>query len=201
MIDARRPNRIRIAAVAVGAIAVVGMLAGCIDGDPMPGPSSSSSATGTSKPTGTPTAGATSTPAPSATAAGPTPIDADCATLVPLPALYDLDPNLALLSDSAPTGALAIEAVAAGGVACTLVHTSNGSTIEIAVSSPGSAALASAIDAAGDPYDLGVSGADGYVSGSGLQAFTATHRYTAESSSQEVDLLALVIAIPIGVLG
>jgi len=186
--------------VLVGGVAVIGMLTGCVDPVPTPGATTSAA---TPSASGTPTATPQPTPTPSATATGTpaTPIEADCATLVPLQALYDLDPNLALLDDAAPTGALALEAVAAGGVACTLVHTSNGSTIELAVSAPGSDALAAARLSAGDPLDLGIAGADGFASGSAVQAFTGTQRFSAESTGYDAAVLGAAIAIPLGAIG
>ena len=187
-----------VAVIAVGIIAG-GALAGCIDPavDPMPGPTTSAPPT----PTASQTAEPTPTASPTATAEAPTPIDSSCEALVPLQALYDLDPNLALLSDTGPTSALAAEAVAAGGVACTLVHTSTGATIELAVSSPGATALAAARAAAGDPIDLGIAGVDGYTSGTAVQAFSGALRYSAESAAYGADLLTVLIGIPIAVLG
>ena len=78
------------------AVAVTGLLAGCVDGGGLPGPTpptstTSTAPTATASPTASPSASPTGTPA--------SPIEADCATLVPLQALYDLDPNLALLDD------------------------------------------------------------------------------------------------------
>ena len=86
-------------------------------------------------------------------------------------------------------------------MACTLVHTSNGATVELAVSSPGSAALASALATAGEPFELGIAGVDGFSAGAGVQAISGALRYSAESTSFDADQLALLIAIPIGVLG
>jgi|GEM_PF-5996538 len=174
------------------AVAVTGLLAGCVDGGGLPGPTPPTS-TATASPTASPSASPTGTPA--------SPIEADCATLVPLQALYDLDPNLALLDDPTPTGALAADAVAAGGVACTLMHTTTGETIELAVSAPGSVALAAARSSAGDAVDAGIAGVETFTSAAGLQGFTAVHRYSAESATADPGLLAEAMAIPAGVLG
>lgn len=193
----RRPaGAVGSALACAGALAM--LLAGCVDSGSEPTASATASSS-TASASATPTASASASPTPTATPA--TPITADCATLVPLQALYDLNPNFALLDDTAPSGALAIEAVAAGGVACTLVHTTSGERIEVAVSAPGTDALAAARASAGTALDLGIAGVDGFTSSAGVQAFTSVHRYSAESSSSDAETLAAVIAIPIDVLG
>ena len=189
-------TRTRTTAVVIGAVAAIGLLTGCVNGDPGPSPTSARPT-----PTATPSTTPTPTPTPTATASAPTPIDAASASLNPLQALYDFDPNLALLDDAAPTGALALEAVAADGAACSVMHTSSGAVIEIAVSAPGSTALATAMAAAGDPIDLGIAGAEGFSSSAGVQAFIGDRRYTAESTVAGADQLAAIIAIPISALG
>ena len=109
MVPPRRlvlPHRLILPAVAT-AILASAVLTGCVD-EPGPLPGQTATASPSSpKPSGSATSTPSASATPTPTDAPATPIDADCATLIPLQALYDLDPNLALLGDDAPTGAAA----------------------------------------------------------------------------------------------
>ena len=116
---------IRRTAAALVAASVVVALSACVDAGTRP---SLPTDAGTPSP-GLPTAPVTPTTTPTA---GAEPLDIPCDELVDPQAIYDFDPNFALIgSYNPPAGSAADEALAAGGVACSWVRESGGTTIEV----------------------------------------------------------------------
>lgn len=116
----------RAAAVVVGVCLTV-TLAGCVDAAHTP----------TLTPSATPSPSATGTPTPTPTGdpgTTPVPLGISCAQLVDPNAVYDFNPNLALLDQWTPAaGTVAADAVAAGGVACRWVFESGNGTMDVSV--------------------------------------------------------------------
>jgi hypothetical protein len=111
--------------VVLGAAAVLVALAGCVDQGSGPTLPTESPTPTASTPTPTPTASAT---------AEPDPLTISCRDLVSPDAVYEFDPNYALLDSwTPPGGSPAAEALAAGGVACHWVRESGGGTIDLSV--------------------------------------------------------------------
>jgi len=190
------------ALVAVLAVASLG-LAGCLDSGFPATPTDAATTPGTPSGSPAPTPSSTPSATPSATPEAPTPVSVTCEQLVPLQPLYDLNPNYALVpTSSAANGTLAAAALADHGTVCHVVHTSSGATAVVSISQPGAAALAADQAAAGssstatDPS--GGTTTTVYGSGSQLQAFTATLRFTAEGDSAfDPDDLASLLAIAV----
>jgi hypothetical protein len=114
----------RRAFASVVAAATLLTLAACVDA-----PNQPVLPTTTSAPTATPTAGPEPTPT-----SGAQPLDIECAELVDADTMYSFDPNYALVgSFDPPSGSLAADQVAAGGVACQWVRESGGGTIDLSV--------------------------------------------------------------------
>lgn len=180
--------------VAVLAAASLG-LAGCLDNAFPTQPASSAPpqgiASGEPTPSRTPSASPSPTPSATPSAAAATPLSLPCEQLIPLQALYDLNPNYALVpTTSTASGSLAASALADKGTACQVVHTSSGARATITISQPSPAALAADLATAKkSPSETQVDAATGatiatrYGSASAWQSFTALHRYTAESGS------------------
>lgn len=85
----------------------------------------------------------TTTPEPTEPASAAKPIGLDCAALLPIEAVYELNPNLSVVPEAAPPAGSIAEALAReGGVACDLVHNSSQAILRVAAATPGSDALA-----------------------------------------------------------
>ena len=110
-------------------IAIALLLAGCVpEGTETPDGGGTSST-----PTPTASSGADPTLAPEPVI---TPITLTCDELISPQAMYDFNPNYALLTDFAPEpGTVASEAVALGGLACRWSNLSSGEAIDISVAS------------------------------------------------------------------
>jgi hypothetical protein len=111
------------AAAVLLALCVAATLSGCVDepGTPTPPPSATPSETVDPSPSSTPTA-------------APEVLDISCADLVDPDAVYEFNPNLALLGEWTPDpGTAAADAVDAGGVACRWVFESGGGTMDVSV--------------------------------------------------------------------
>jgi len=114
----------RSATVSVAAAALLALTA-CVEAPNAP------QLTGT--PTSTPTASAAPTTAPELDADA-LPLDLACDELVDLDAVYQFNPNLALLGPYSPAdGSPAAAALAAGGVACRWVLESGGAGMDLSV--------------------------------------------------------------------
>lgn len=111
------------AAVVVLALCVATTLVGCVDQGNAP----------TLTPSATPSDSAAPDPSESPTVA-PDSLDIACADLVDPDAVYEFNPNLALLGDWTPdAGTAAADAVDVGGVACRWVFESGGGTMDVSV--------------------------------------------------------------------
>jgi len=201
-------SSLRAASVAAVLAAAALGLAGCLDTG-FPSAPTSSTPPGGSSSSPTPSRTPSDAPSPSATAtAPPTPLSVACDALIPLQPLYDLNPNYGLVpASSADSGTLAAAALDDRGTACQVVHTSSGAAAVVTISQPSAAALAGDKAAAGSPTTNAVDPSNGesipvYGSGSKLQAFTATHRFTAEGdASFSPEDLASVLAIAVHAQG
>lgn len=162
--------RPRLLAV-LGGVALAGALAGCASQAPA-GPVESPTPTPTvATPTPTPSPSSTPTPTPTAGSAA-TPIGFGCDALLSLQGVYDLNPNLSIVPDPAPpAGTFAATLVRELGVACDLVHNSNGAVLHVAAARPGSDALAALRAAATTVVDLGVGGFEAFDTGDAILAF------------------------------
>ncbi|MDO7881498.1 arginyl-tRNA synthetase [Antiquaquibacter soli] len=144
----------------VTALAAAVLLAACVPSD---------EATPTSAPTPsqstTPTPTGSATPAPQPTAEI-IPFSAACDQLVSPQALYDINPNLALLGAFDPdAGTPAADVVAAGGTACRWVNSTSGSTIDVAVAElPAEVSTALKNSLVGDSNSVPTYGVEGYFS-------------------------------------
>lgn len=206
-------STLRVLSVVIALGAVSAGLAGCLDGSfpattrsTVATPSDQSlptgSATASSRPSDSPTPSDTPTPTPTESFPPATPLALACDALIPLQALYDLNPIYALAGAvTGGTGPLTMQALADKGTACRVTHTSNGSTAVVTISQPSPEALAAdelaASKAATTTYPTGAAVRLYGRSGS-LQVFTATHRYTAEGSDDfSPDDLASLIEIAV----
>lgn len=154
----------------IGAVLLLA-LAGCVPQsvDPSGAPTPSASST----PTGT----ATATPAPSGTPdPAAEPITFGCDDFVTPQEMYDYNSIFAEV-DTAPSGTLAAQALASGGIACVWVNTSSGVTIEFSVATPSPQTLESLRGAAG----ASASAFDGYFDGHSAQAFDGAYWVTVTS--------------------
>jgi hypothetical protein len=154
----------------IGAVLLLA-LAGCVpqsvDPSGTPTPSTSSA------PTGTPTATATpsGTPDPAAE-----PITFGCDEFVTPQEMYDYNSIFAEVG-TAPSGALAAQALASGGIACVWMNTSSGATIEFSVATPSPQTLESLRGSAGTP----ASSFDGFFDGHSAQVFDGDYWVTVTS--------------------
>lgn len=113
-------------APALLAVSVALVLGGCVDAGTAP-----ELPTEETTPTTLPTAPVTPTTIPTE---GADPLGIPCDELVDPNAVYEFDPNFALIGSYNPSaGSAADEALAAGGVACQWVRESGGGTIDLAV--------------------------------------------------------------------
>lgn len=160
----------------LGAAVLTALLVGCAPqtpAAPTPSPSPTIAPT-TAVPTPTPTP----TPTPSAA----TPIGFGCDRLLDLQAVYDLNPNLSVVPAAAPpAGSLAATLVAELGVACDLVHNSNGAVLHVAAATPGASAIAALRAGGGNAVDLGIPGVEAVEAGSAVIAFRDGLVLTAEA--------------------
>lgn len=113
-------------ATALLAVSLALVLGGCVDAGTAPEPPIEETT-----PTPLPTGPVTPTTMPTE---GADPLSIPCDELVDPDAVYDFDPNFALIgSYNPPAGSAADEALAAGGVACQWVRESGGGTIDLAI--------------------------------------------------------------------
>lgn len=111
------------------------------------------------------------------------PIGVACDALIPIGPLYDLNPNLSVVPDPAPpAGTIAATQVAGLGVACDLVHNSNGAVLRVAAARPGSAAIAALRAAATGGYDLGIPGIESFAAGGALIAIRGDTAFSSEAT-------------------
>jgi len=191
-------RRLAPPALAGSALVLAALLAGCGPQSPA-GPVD----TGTPSPTATtpaPEPTPTPTPSPTETAGTPAaPIGVGCDALLPLQAVYDLNPNLSVVPDGAPpAGTVAAALVDGLGVACDLVHNSNGEILRVAAATPGSEALATLRAGAVTGYDLGTTGIEAFSTDGAILAFRGDLVLSAETGGYfgpEELAAALLIAI------
>jgi len=188
-------------AIAFCALALAAVLAGC----QMQGPAAPVD-TGTPTPTATPAPTETTTPTPTPTAPAvieAQPIGFGCDGLLSLQAVYDLNPNLSVVPDDAPpAGTLAATLVSGLGVACDLVHNSNGQVLRVAAATPGSEAIAALRAAGTSPYDLGEAGYEAFSTDTAILAFRGDLVLTAEADAYfGPDELAAALSAAIASIG
>lgn len=170
--------------IAFCALALTALLVGCAgQGLAAPG------ATETATPSATPTPSATATPTPSPTpttapGADAQPVGFGCDALLSLQSVYDLNPNLSVVPDPAPpAGTLAATLVGGLGIACDLVHNSNGEILLVAAATPGTETIAALRALATAPVDLGETGFEVFATDTAMVAFRADLVVTAEAGS------------------
>ncbi len=180
-----------------GLVAAAVLLAGCVPQQTAPsGPPSTSESSAPATTEASPSETPTRTPTPTPTDSPAVPIQVDCTQVLPLDALYAYNPNVSAFAAAAPANSLAAQATADQGTVCEVVHNSNGSTMYVSVSQPSGTELAADQAAAGSA--ITVTGAQGYASDAGVQAFVGQRRYTAEGSGYfDQDQLVSVIEIAI----
>ena len=171
--------------IAFSALLLTALLVGCVPQGPAapvttatPSPTSSTSApTATPSPTTTPTA-----TAPPATNAAP--VGYTCETLLTLQGVYDLNPNLSIVPNATPpAGTLAATLVSGLGIACDLVHNSNGEILRVAAATPGSDAIAALRAGAPSPLDLGAAGFEAFSMDNAVLAFRGDLVLSAQADS------------------
>lgn len=196
-------RRLARPSIAFCALVIGALLAGCTPQGPAAPvetatPTTAPIATTTTAPSPTPTPTPTETPATQAQ-----PIGYGCDALLPLQGVYDLNPNLSVVPDDAPpAGTLAATLVAGLGVACDLVHNSNGQVLRVAAATPGSEAIAALRAAGGDAYDLGAAGFEARSTGTAILAFRGDLVLTAEADAYfGVDELAAALRTAISAVG
>jgi hypothetical protein len=162
-------------------------LSGCLPtepsdpADPGTGPTTAPSAT----PSGS--AAPSDAPSPSATPAEhPTPVTIPCEAVIGPQTMYDFNPNFGLLANFTPgSGSLGARAVADEGVACRWINQTSGDTIDVSLSRPGPAALASARKRAASGTALSGLGDAAFFQASGgsgtVQVFAGDYWITATS--------------------
>jgi len=189
--------------IAFCALALTALLAGCAGQGPaapvgteMPTPSAAPTPSATTTPTATPTP--TTAPATDAQ-----PIGVGCDGLLSLQGVYDLNPNLSVVPAPAPAaGTIAATLVGGLGVACDLIHNSNGEILLVAAATPGSETLMALRAAATTPADLGEAGFEAYSTGTALLAFRGDLVLSAEAASYfGPDELAAALRIAIASIG
>src|SRR5690606_12981722 len=82
-----------------------------------------------------------------------------------------------------PAGTLAATLVSGLGVACDLVHNSNGEVLLVAAATPGAETIATLRAAATTPVDLGEPGFETFATDTALIAFRSDIVVTAEAGS------------------
>jgi len=189
--------------IAFSAVLLTALLAGCGTQAPA-GPVDTGTPAPTSSATPSPTATPTVTPTPTTPpAAGATPIGFGCDTLLSLQGVYDLNPNLSVVPDGAPpAGTLAATLVGGLGVACDLVHNSNGEVLRVAAATPGTDAIASLRAGATTPFELGAAGFEAFSTGNAILAFRGDLVLTAESDGYfGIEELGAAIDVAIASIG
>lgn len=184
------------------AVLLTTALVGCAAQAPA-GPVSTGTPTPTSS-TPTPTATATPTPTPTtAPAVAAQPIGFGCDTLLTLQGVYDLNPNLSIVPDAAPAaGTLAATLVSGLGVACDLVHNSNGEVLIVAAARPGSDTITALRASAPTPFDLEVTGYEAFGADGSIIAFSGDLVLTAEAGSYfGTEELAAALRVAIASIG
>ncbi len=197
---------VRAAAIAAVLCLAAAGLAGCLPSDfpaqpttPAHTPSGPSSpvTTPSQTPTGAGTPSGTPTPSPTPTDP-PTPLAMDCDGLIPIQALYDINPNYDVGDPvgQATPGSLADQALGYRGTACSVLRTSgSGGSAIIAISEPGRSTFAGLKAAATTVYAK--SGKVTLYGTSGkLMAFSGHDWFTAEGSSRfsPDDLASILVA-------
>jgi len=175
----------RSIALGAAALATALLLSGCLDtGFPGKTPSVPAGPTGPSAaPSTSPSASPSTSPSPTA-APSPTeepgdtatPVHLDCGALLPIAALYDIDPNLgAVPLSGSPSTRLAQDALAADGTVCQVTHATSGATAFISIAAPGAAAIDAAIAAAGPGSPLGDTGLEAHGDAAQLVVVSGDH--------------------------
>ncbi len=168
-----------LGALAIGAAL---LLTGCLDaGFPGDSPTTRVPTSATTAPAAPTTTVPTEAPTPEPTTAPASPVALDCAALLPIGDLYEIDPNLSIVPvTGSPSTWLAQEAIAADGTVCQATHATSGATAFLGISAPGAAALAEQLAAAGPGSPLGSTGVDAHGEPNQLQVFRGERRITGE---------------------
>ncbi|TQL48528.1 hypothetical protein FB562_1622 [Homoserinimonas aerilata] len=162
------------------ALASVMFFTGCAPEDTQPGPSTSA------------TPGSSATPGPSGSAAPDddttepsssakpgepaTPVGISCDALISADDIYNYNPNYSLVNGFSPAAnSAASKAVAAKGVACGYVNQTSGTTIVVAVATPGADALAAIEKELSSATPVSGFGVKGWFSGGTVQIISGTH--------------------------
>jgi hypothetical protein len=163
------------------------VLAGCVaQADPTASDTAAPSARPTDKPSSAPTPTQVEpAPTPEPVEGEPVvPVARTCGDVIPLDAMFAFDPLYLLVADSGSVGGtLGQEAVAAGGISCQWQHETNGTAIDLTVTSLGEGGLGAAKAVAGDPVpDYAAEGFFQTVNDRGpAQAFPGAYRVSLES--------------------